>query len=346
MPYKSDKQRKYFNANREKLEAEGVNVDEWNQSSKGLKLPQRASTKESVQMQRTEAITKMAAFVRYLGDKIPVGTKAADVGRNQARVHQLHKLAQAIQQTGNIVTAVDQCYPGKSAAYKHRVVQGLVHGLSKKIKLAKQLQQQKQAAGCGGMSPAPKKPKKPVQKAAAGMSMGMSKHPSASIAANTSPAAASGMKTTGPLSTTSPVKTAQKRQQKKANLGQGVQQGLNTMGDTAAKAMDPAKQKALITLLTALGVGGSAGMGAAVGGAAGSVAGAERGNTPEGLGRGVIRGAATGAGAGLGALGGSTLAGQMGQDGATGGLIGAGLGAGAGYLGSGALLGPAQGGQG
>lgn len=39
MPYKSDAQRKFFNVNRDKLEAEGVDVDEWNESSKGKKLP-------------------------------------------------------------------------------------------------------------------------------------------------------------------------------------------------------------------------------------------------------------------------------------------------------------------
>ena len=43
MPYKSVAQEKYFNANRAKLEAQGVNVDEWNQASKGKKLPERAS---------------------------------------------------------------------------------------------------------------------------------------------------------------------------------------------------------------------------------------------------------------------------------------------------------------
>jgi hypothetical protein len=43
MPYESEAQRKYFNANRSKLEAQGVNVDEWNKASKGQKLPARAS---------------------------------------------------------------------------------------------------------------------------------------------------------------------------------------------------------------------------------------------------------------------------------------------------------------
>ena len=47
MPYKSRKQEEYFNANRKKLEAQGVNVEEWNKSSKGLKLPERVKPKAS-----------------------------------------------------------------------------------------------------------------------------------------------------------------------------------------------------------------------------------------------------------------------------------------------------------
>ena len=43
MPYKSDAQRAFFNANRKKLEAQGVDVDEWNASSRGKKLPARAT---------------------------------------------------------------------------------------------------------------------------------------------------------------------------------------------------------------------------------------------------------------------------------------------------------------
>jgi hypothetical protein len=38
MPYKSEKQRKYFNANRKKLEREGVDVEHWNKVSKGKKV--------------------------------------------------------------------------------------------------------------------------------------------------------------------------------------------------------------------------------------------------------------------------------------------------------------------
>ena len=40
MPYKSDAQRKYFHANKAKLESEGVNVHEWDEASKGKKLPE------------------------------------------------------------------------------------------------------------------------------------------------------------------------------------------------------------------------------------------------------------------------------------------------------------------
>jgi len=43
MPYASKAQERYFNANRDRLEKHGVNVDEWNQASKGKKLPERAA---------------------------------------------------------------------------------------------------------------------------------------------------------------------------------------------------------------------------------------------------------------------------------------------------------------
>jgi len=44
-PYKSEKQRKFFNANKKKLKKQGVDVDEWNESSKGKKLPKKAKPK-------------------------------------------------------------------------------------------------------------------------------------------------------------------------------------------------------------------------------------------------------------------------------------------------------------
>ena len=45
MPYRSLAQERYFNANRGKLEREGVDVDEWNAASKGEHPPERASMK-------------------------------------------------------------------------------------------------------------------------------------------------------------------------------------------------------------------------------------------------------------------------------------------------------------
>jgi hypothetical protein len=39
MPYKSKAQAAYFNIHKKELKAKGVNVDEWNKSSKGKKLP-------------------------------------------------------------------------------------------------------------------------------------------------------------------------------------------------------------------------------------------------------------------------------------------------------------------
>ena len=43
MPFKSIQQERYFNANRAKMERNGVNVDEWNAASKGKTLPKRAA---------------------------------------------------------------------------------------------------------------------------------------------------------------------------------------------------------------------------------------------------------------------------------------------------------------
>jgi hypothetical protein len=45
MPYKSQAQQAYFNAHRKELERQGVDVDEWNRASKGLRLPRHAKAK-------------------------------------------------------------------------------------------------------------------------------------------------------------------------------------------------------------------------------------------------------------------------------------------------------------
>ena len=54
MPYKSLAQEKYFNAHRKDMESQGVNVDEWNKESKGLKLPKKI-TKLKVKKTPSEA---------------------------------------------------------------------------------------------------------------------------------------------------------------------------------------------------------------------------------------------------------------------------------------------------
>lgn len=175
MPYKSDAQRRYFNANRRELESQGVDVDEWNQTSKGKRLPERVKKEEAVMDKQSQqaAIKKMAAYVRYLADKIPVGTKAAEVSSNQRRCGQLLKLANEIERSGNLVTAVATIYAGKSAAYRHKVVSSLVRGLSAKIAQAKQARSMQ----------------------------GVSSHPSASMNATTVSPVPGGTRTSGPLST-------------------------------------------------------------------------------------------------------------------------------------------------
>ena len=48
MPYKSIAQERFFNANRGKLEKQGVDVNEWNSASKGKDLPKKAPRRKSV----------------------------------------------------------------------------------------------------------------------------------------------------------------------------------------------------------------------------------------------------------------------------------------------------------
>lgn len=42
MPFKSEAQRKFMNANAGSMLKKGVDVDEWNKASEGKKLPDRA----------------------------------------------------------------------------------------------------------------------------------------------------------------------------------------------------------------------------------------------------------------------------------------------------------------
>lgn len=42
MPYKSKAQAAYFNIHKKELEKQGVNVNEWNKSSKGRSIPRRS----------------------------------------------------------------------------------------------------------------------------------------------------------------------------------------------------------------------------------------------------------------------------------------------------------------
>jgi hypothetical protein len=64
MPYASDRQRRYFNANREELESKGVDVDEWNDSTRGKKLPEKVKDGQKVQGAKRPA-SKAASFLAH-----------------------------------------------------------------------------------------------------------------------------------------------------------------------------------------------------------------------------------------------------------------------------------------
>jgi hypothetical protein len=52
MPYKSQAQAAYFNANKEKMEKQGVDVREWNRESRGKSLPKRSKKKVKVRRKK------------------------------------------------------------------------------------------------------------------------------------------------------------------------------------------------------------------------------------------------------------------------------------------------------
>lgn len=52
MPFKSKAQAAYFNIHKSELEKQGVNVNEWNKASKGLKLPKKASKLKVMQKRK------------------------------------------------------------------------------------------------------------------------------------------------------------------------------------------------------------------------------------------------------------------------------------------------------
>jgi hypothetical protein len=56
MPFSSQKQEAFMNANRSKMENQGVNMDEWNAASKGKKLPKKVNIGQGKQSENTQNI--------------------------------------------------------------------------------------------------------------------------------------------------------------------------------------------------------------------------------------------------------------------------------------------------
>lgn len=85
------------------------------------------------QLQRTEAIKLAVVYVRELSERVPAGEKAAAAQRNAQVCKKLAHLAERIERRQNLIAAIQDVYHDKSAAYQHRVADGLVKGLRKKL---------------------------------------------------------------------------------------------------------------------------------------------------------------------------------------------------------------------
>ena len=97
MPYKSEAQRKYFNANREKLEAEGVDVDEWNESSKGKKLPEKVKDSE-----KQAFVRQLVAYFLKKKNKEPNSTKPGVEPMNEQKTEAAHLAKKAASLLANM----------------------------------------------------------------------------------------------------------------------------------------------------------------------------------------------------------------------------------------------------
>ena len=81
MPYKSDAQRRYFNANRAKLEAQGVDVDEWNAASK---TTAKKKTEKSAGGPQTSLVLN-SGIKNHHGAAMDIATLAKMAAEKQAR---------------------------------------------------------------------------------------------------------------------------------------------------------------------------------------------------------------------------------------------------------------------
>ena len=77
MPYKSEAQRKFFNANRSELESDGVNVYHWNNSSRGMNLPVRAA-ETTKNLKKHATVASLAKLAATMGDPGAVSSVLAD----------------------------------------------------------------------------------------------------------------------------------------------------------------------------------------------------------------------------------------------------------------------------
>lgn len=143
MPYKSDAQRRYFNANKKKLKRQGVDVEEWNDASRGMKLPAKVKKQSSHAARR-----KMASYIDYLGRKL-----AKTPGVKQAGLNRPAVVAQSLRQGDSLPQALVRAYPEKSAADRSYLAGQLVRGLSFWLKRAA-VRKSAMGASCGMTLPA------------------------------------------------------------------------------------------------------------------------------------------------------------------------------------------------
>lgn len=168
-----------------------------------------ASTKHKGLPEKVEKDVMSKAAVVYatvnmlldMADSLPVHKSAAVTAKNAVKAASITKLARTVQRSGNLFAAIDEVYPHKSAADRHRMIAGIVSRLRIKLAIGSGLGSAGGAMGSSGAATSPMAAPSPTSSAsAAGFTTGMpgarqappagQPHPLASLVTGKPPAAA------------------------------------------------------------------------------------------------------------------------------------------------------------
>jgi len=96
MPYKSDAQRRYFHANEDTLRAQGVDIDEWDESSRGMELPERVESDDNEDEEKEASLFNSMRFQYDVLGSMYSPTLFAQLGKSAAVMSKIAGVMQGV----------------------------------------------------------------------------------------------------------------------------------------------------------------------------------------------------------------------------------------------------------